>query len=383
MFDLRTRIGTLFQLFNAALALCAYESIPQALSSPMNAIPKKYNYEIAPPTKQVIGTAYEESGSASPLWFTLTGGMVTELFYPTVNQPQLGELQFIVTDGKDFFSEQRKDTLSQVFYDDEGLTIRITGKDRSRSYTYTQEIFSDSASPVLRIRTHFQWLTAGLRVFVIYKPTIHGKSEGNLGEVNADALIASAMNSRGQEPIFSTLITSTPWKQTSVENEAEFFNFYLNSSSNTKAGPGSILLIGELPKDEEKSSTFELALSFGPSLSAALTYARSAMTVPFEKGAEIYANGWKNYLHTLNNGPQKPRFIQDSLFARRSAQLIKMHEDKRHRGALVSSLSAPPFFFIEPTHCADSSSRYLSRSYGITCCRRYDHSCRCASLLDE
>lgn len=334
MFDLGTRIGILFLLFNATLGLCTNDSTSQAL-------PKKYEYEIAPPSKQVIGTAYEESGSASPLWFTLTGGMITELFYPTVNQPQLGELQFIVTDGKDFFSEQRKDTISQVFYEDEGLTIRVTGKDRSRSYTYTQEIFSDSASPVLRIRTHFQWLTAGLRVFVIYKPTIHGKSEGNLGEANTEALVASAITSRGQEPIFSTLIASKPWRQISVENESDFLNFYLNSSSHSKAGPGSILLIGELPKDEETSTTFELALGFGPSLSAALTYTHSAMTVPFEQGAEIYANGWKNYLHKLNSGPQKPRFIQDSLFARRSAQLIKMHEDKRHRGAIVSSLSAP------------------------------------------
>ena len=43
----------------------------------------------------------------------------------------------------------------------------------------------------------------------------------------------------------------------------------------------------------------------------------------------------------LESAIQDKRFIAESSFARRSAQIIKMHEDKRNRGAIVASLSKP------------------------------------------
>ena len=42
--------------------------------------------------KDGIGTAY--SGS-SRLWFTIWNGIVTEMYYPTVDRPQIRDLQFL------------------------------------------------------------------------------------------------------------------------------------------------------------------------------------------------------------------------------------------------------------------------------------------------
>ena len=47
--------------------------------------------------KDGVGTAYAAS---SRIWFTLWNGVITEVYYPTVDHPQIRDLQYLVTDGK-------------------------------------------------------------------------------------------------------------------------------------------------------------------------------------------------------------------------------------------------------------------------------------------
>jgi glucoamylase len=47
--------------------------------------------------KDVVGTAYS---AASPVWFTISGGVLSEIYYPTIDHPQIRDLQFLVTDGE-------------------------------------------------------------------------------------------------------------------------------------------------------------------------------------------------------------------------------------------------------------------------------------------
>lgn len=50
--------------------------------------------------KTGMGTAMS---ATSHLWFTMWDGIVTEVYYPTVDRPQVRDLQYLVTDGKTFF----------------------------------------------------------------------------------------------------------------------------------------------------------------------------------------------------------------------------------------------------------------------------------------
>ena len=61
--------------------------------------------------KAGVGTAYFAS---SHLWFTIWDGIVTEVYYPTVDQPQLRDLQYLVTDGKSFFQEEKRDLIVKM-----------------------------------------------------------------------------------------------------------------------------------------------------------------------------------------------------------------------------------------------------------------------------
>ncbi|MCE0498691.1 MAG: hypothetical protein LV481_12165, partial [Methylacidiphilales bacterium] len=54
--------------------------------------------------KDGVGTAYAAS---SQIWFTLWNGIVTEVYYPTVDRPQMRDLQYLITDGKSFFHEEK------------------------------------------------------------------------------------------------------------------------------------------------------------------------------------------------------------------------------------------------------------------------------------
>ena len=55
--------------------------------------------------KDGIGTS---ASSDSPLWFSIAKGVITEVYYPTIDLPQIRDLQYLVTDGKSFFHDERR-----------------------------------------------------------------------------------------------------------------------------------------------------------------------------------------------------------------------------------------------------------------------------------
>ena len=48
---------------------------------------------------------------ASRVWFTLSHGILNEIYYPRVDQACTRDLGLIVTDGQDFFSEEKRHTI--------------------------------------------------------------------------------------------------------------------------------------------------------------------------------------------------------------------------------------------------------------------------------
>ena len=58
--------------------------------------------------KQGVGTAYS---TASRIWFTIWNGVVTEVYYPTIDRPQVRDLQYLVTDGQSCLDARSRRTL--------------------------------------------------------------------------------------------------------------------------------------------------------------------------------------------------------------------------------------------------------------------------------
>ena len=62
-------------------------------------------------SKGGVGTAYSAS---SRVWFTISHGILNEIYFPTIDHPQTRDMQFLITDGESFFHEERRDLDSEI-----------------------------------------------------------------------------------------------------------------------------------------------------------------------------------------------------------------------------------------------------------------------------
>src|ERR1700691_6251925 len=63
--------------------------------------------------KTAVGTALSNK---SNVWFTMSHGIFNEIYYPAIDKACIRDMGFIVTDGRDFFSEEKRDTESVVHW---------------------------------------------------------------------------------------------------------------------------------------------------------------------------------------------------------------------------------------------------------------------------
>ena len=54
--------------------------------------------------KDIVGTAL----GTSRVWFTLAQGVLSEVYYPRIDIPQIRDLGFIIADGEGFWCELRR-----------------------------------------------------------------------------------------------------------------------------------------------------------------------------------------------------------------------------------------------------------------------------------
>ena len=123
-------------------------------------------------TKEGIGTAYH---SSCRLWFTLSHGIINEIYYPHVDQPNTRDFQLLITDGESFFHEERRDLAHELQYPDKGaLLYRIINSDRAGRYRIIKQIATDPHSSVLlvhhRVELKDNSLGKKLRVFALLAP---------------------------------------------------------------------------------------------------------------------------------------------------------------------------------------------------------------------
>ena len=91
-----------------------------------------------PPTwtradKQGIGTAHS---TASRIWFTIAQGILTEVYYPTIDCPQLRHLEFLFSDGNQLFLEEKRDLDYHIERIAPSQGYRITTRDRQGRFSF-------------------------------------------------------------------------------------------------------------------------------------------------------------------------------------------------------------------------------------------------------
>src|SRR5438045_9371090 len=61
--------------------------------------------------KDCLGTA---RNTTSKVWFTLANGVLSDVYYPTIDNTNVNTLQYVVTDGSTFTDLQTRDTTYTV-----------------------------------------------------------------------------------------------------------------------------------------------------------------------------------------------------------------------------------------------------------------------------
>ena len=130
--------------------------------------------------KTGVGTSLS---AACRVWFTLSHGILDEVYYPRVDQACTRDLGLIVTDGQDFFSEEKRHAEHQIAYLANGVpAYRLVNTCEQGRYRIEKEILSDPQRDVVLQRVRFAPLQGVLddyHLYVLLAPHLGNRGAGN------------------------------------------------------------------------------------------------------------------------------------------------------------------------------------------------------------
>jgi glucoamylase len=291
--------------------------------------------------KDGIGTAYSAS---SRVWFTISHGTLNEIYYPTIDRPQIRDMQLLITDGQNFFHEEKRD-LDNSIHAIEGDTLgyRIESTDREGRYRIVKEIIGDPHQPCVLIHARIdgdkEFLNT-LRVYVLLAPHLDVGGWGNSAQklrVNGQNILLAWKNhtylALGANAGFTKgscgyVGTSDGWQDLS-------HNFHLDWEFD-RAHNGNVALVGEI--DLSQGKEFTVGLAFGDGQHAAVTTLTQSLGVPFAQHNMRFVEQWRR---AASKEKLEKHSGDDGRLYRISHNLLLAHEDKTFAGALVASASIP------------------------------------------
>ena len=294
--------------------------------------------------KDGVGSAY---GTASNVWYTLAGGSLTEVFYPTTDTPDVTSLFFVVTDRRTFADRQAVDSTCVTTHPDprsEHYVITCDG--RRHPYRLVTAYLSDPLRPtaLIHLRLIQSAGRAPLTVYVRYDAALNGNGINDTGRVAGPALLAHD-NQGHYGPVASALIATPPLQEGTTGYASTASDPLIPLSAHftpgpryAGAGPGNIVQGAYLSL--RKDGTADLGLGFGPSEAAALHTASLSLATPFARIASTFTAAWHHYAAGLTQPDARFTAAEHAQYFD-AILALKASEDKRFPGALVASLSTP------------------------------------------
>lgn len=293
--------------------------------------------------KDAVGTAYSTS---SKVWYTLAGGCITEIYYPTIDSPQVRDLQFLVSDGKTFCDEERRNMCSEIDHVAEAaLGYEVTSRDRQERYVLKKTVLGDPHQNCLLIRTHFlpgPGFTDALQLYVLVAPHMAVGGWHNNAEVHdfkgRKLLIAH------KDGFWMAVAATIPFLKCSVgyvaasDGWTDLKDNYVMDWEFDYAPDGNVALTGQI--DLSRGYEFTLGVAFGRTLHSAVTSLMNSITADFELVRENFITQWSRTskrFALLNNGA-KPH---NAHLFEHSVNLLLAHEDKTYPGAMIASMAIP------------------------------------------
>jgi glucan 1,4-alpha-glucosidase len=318
--------------------------------------------------KDCLGTA---TSATSKVWYTVAGGMLSDVYYPTTDNTDNKTVQYIVTDGHSFTDLQERDmTYTARALDDTGMACQVTATSAKHGYRLVTDFITDPSRDSVVMHTVYEALTAsahGYHVYVRYNALINGTGGGGsqnggagtatidpatTGLVSYNTGTQSSTPQRDyQVPVYGTLVADRPF-------EAETSGFagqpsdgltqldagHALATSYQDAGNGNVTQTAEV---DTSRGQFTLALGYAKTEARSVSAAAGSATTPFAATYARYAAGWRGYDATLRRPPTRFPGADATQSQKMTAQywtsanVIRATADKEFPGAVVSSLADP------------------------------------------
>ncbi len=293
--------------------------------------------------KTAVGTALTDQ---SRVWFTLSHGIFNEIYYPRIDQAYVRDLGLIVTDGKAFFSEEKRDAEQTVEWLAEGVpAFKLVNTCRDGRYRIEKQIVTDPHRSTVLQQVEFHAQPGGLadyHLHVLLAPHLENHGGGNtawVGEFEGTPLLFAQRNDCAL-----ALACSAPWTKRSVgyvgfsDGWQDLKTHHRMAWEYTRAENGNVALTAgiDLVKSHGK---FVLALGFGKDPEAAARNAIASLRDGFEKAKRDYIAGWQEWIKTHTT--LQPAEVKPGDLSRISLAVLRTHESKFAPGGLIASLSIP------------------------------------------
>jgi glucoamylase len=318
--------------------------------------------------KDCFGTA---RNTTSKVWFTVAGGVLSDVFSPSIEATNVSTVQYIVTDGHTFADlQQRNMTYSLASPDRSGMVCRVTSTDRAHGFRLVSDYITDPARASVVVHTMLQPIggdanaVSKLKVYVRYDATIDnsgggGTTNGGANNATVDPSTTALVSSDTTAPtgpfaaqVVGALVADHPFRAessgfvgTPSDGLSQLDAHHALVNDYQSATDGNVVQTALL--DTSPGEPFTLALGFAPTEGGAIAAAQGSATQSFAHTLSGYEAGWHDYDASLRRPPAALRGFSGAQNAAMqstywlSANVIKAAEDKTNTGAFVASPTDP------------------------------------------
>ena len=292
--------------------------------------------------KTGVGTALNQH---SRVWFTLSHGILNEVYFPRVDQACTRDMGFMVTDGNAFFSEEKRHCEFENRPFEPGVpAFELINSCNGGRYKIQKEVLTDPYRNVVLQKVRFEPLQGRLSDYHLYallSPHLANAGYGNTGWVG---------DYKGVPMIFAhhddaalAMACSVPWKKMSVgfvgasDGWQDLSQHFEMQWEYTRAENGNIACTAEIDL-AACNGEFVVALGFGGIWSEAGQQARSSLLEDYADLRQHFVIHWKNWQNSLLDLDDPKR--EHNLY-RASTAVLRTHESKDFLGGIIASLSIP------------------------------------------
>lgn len=325
--------------------------------------------------KTGVGTSLNRS---SRVWFTISHGILNEVYYPRVDFACTRDMGLIVTGPDGFFAEEKRDTISHVSWISDGVpAFELENIHHGERFTIHKRILSDPRrEAVLQWNRFTPRSGAGgpYQLYVLLAPHLANQGKHNTAFLGDYKGVPMLFARHDRHDVCLALASSAPWKGRSagfvgvsdgwrdLSSHGRLTAFY------RRAEGGNVALVGEIDL-EASSGEFLLCLGLGRTLAEAGNRAHASLLAGFHAAHDEYIQLWR-YWQAGNQDLAPPNTRRSRLY-RASTAVLRTHDGKQFPGACIASLSIPwgfrkgdddlgGYHLVWPRDLAETAGGYLA-----------------------